>query len=107
MRVRRQLRNRQRVRLLATPLAQGMSAAHMNWRAPAVVGKRKVHAPVTAEGRAEQREQRLVLVDRQELPVAQRPALGSEDEGHDPDFRQKWLGHVPSSNPVAYLTLNS
>src|SRR5215213_4239124 len=103
MRVRRQLRNRQRVRLLATPLAQGMTTADMNGRAPAVVGQRKVDTPVAAERRAKQREQRLVLIDRQELPVAQRPALGGEDEGHDPDFRQKWLSHVPSRTFVPQL----
>ena len=49
-------------------------------------GSAKCRLPVPAVGRAEQREQRLVLVDRQKLPVAERPALGREDEGHDPDL---------------------
>ena len=43
-------------------------------------GRREVHAAVAAERRPQQREQRLVLVDRQQLPVAQRPPLRGEDE---------------------------
>ena len=38
---------------------------------------------VAAEGGAQQREQRLVLVDRQELAVAQSPTLRGEVEGHE------------------------
>src|ERR687887_268893 len=48
---------------------------------------------VAAEGCAQQREQRLILVDRQQLAVAQRPALRREVEAHDPDLRQERLRH--------------
>ena len=108
VRVRRQLGDRQRVRLLAAALAERVAAADVDRRAAAQVGQREVDPAVAAEGRAEQREQRLVLVDRQQLPVAQRPALGREDEGHDPDFGQEWFGHVSSpADRSTYLTLSS
>ena len=48
---------------------------------------------VAPKGRAEQREQRLILVNRQQLPVALRPSLRCEVEGHDADFAQKGFGH--------------
>ena len=47
----------------------------MDRRAAAQIGQREVGLPIAAEGGAEQREQRLVLVDRQKLAVAQRPTL--------------------------------
>ncbi len=65
----------------------------MHRRAGAEVGQGEVHAAVAAVGRAEQREQRLVLVDRQQLSVAHRPALRGEAEGHDPDLGEEGLGH--------------
>jgi hypothetical protein len=49
-----------------------------------------------ANVRAEQREQRLVLVDGQELSVAERPTLGREVEAHHPDLGQKRLRHLVS-----------
>ena len=53
------------------------------------VGQREVGLAVAAVRGAEQREQRLVLVDRQELAVAERPALGREVEADDLDFAEK------------------
>ena len=57
---------------------QRVPAAGVDWRTPPQVGQRKVGPAVSTEGRAEQREQRLILVDRQELTIAQRPALRRE-----------------------------
>jgi len=76
MRVYRQLRNRQRNRLRAALLAQNMATADMNRRLPAQIRQREVGLPVAAEGGAEQREQRLILVDRKKLAVAHRPTPG-------------------------------
>src|SRR4051794_30956690 len=66
----------------------------MDGRAAALVRQGEVHAAVAAERRAEQREQRLVLVDRKELAVAHRPTLGREVEAHDPDLGQERLSHA-------------
>src|SRR5205807_3935944 len=49
--------------------------------------------PVAAIRRTEQREERLVLVDGQELAVAERPPLRREVEAHDPDLGQEGLCH--------------
>src|SRR3954470_22530345 len=95
MDVRRYFSDGQRMRLLAAALAERMAAADMDRRAAAQVGKTKVDAPVAAEVGAEQREQRLVLVNREKLSVAQRPPLGRKAERHHSDFREKRLGHVP------------
>src|SRR6185295_3602561 len=84
---------RKRVCLLAPPLAKRVPAANVNGNAPAQVRQREVHTPVAAKGCAEQAEEPLVLVDRQELPVAQAPATRRIAQTHDPDFRQKWFCH--------------
>ena len=78
MRVLRHFRNRKRVRLLAAFLAQRVTAADVDRRAAAQVGQREIDSSIAAKGRAQQREQRLVLIDGQELAVTQRPALRRE-----------------------------
>ena len=90
----RQLGDRERVRLLAAALAEGVPAADVDRRAASKVGQGEVDPAVAAERRSQQREQRLVLVDRQQLTVAQRPSLRGELEPHDPDLGQEWLGHA-------------
>jgi len=52
--------------------------ADVNRRPGAEVGEAEVHLPVTAERGSEQREEGLVLVDRQDLAVAERPSPGRE-----------------------------
>ncbi len=94
--VRGQLANRQRVRLLPAALPQRVPASPMDRHATPKIGQREIHPSVAAVGRPQQREQRLVLVDRQQLAVAQRPALRREPEGHDPDFRQERFCHLDS-----------
>jgi cyanophycinase-like exopeptidase len=86
VRVRRHFGDRQRMRLLAAAFSQRMAAADVDRRASAQVGQREVAAPVAAEGRAQQREQGLVLVDRQKLPIAKGPATRREHETHDAYF---------------------
>src|ERR1044071_8018029 len=93
MRVGGQLGDAQRVRLLASPLSQSVSAADVNRRATPQVRKREVHPTIAVKGRTQQREQRLVLVDGQQLSVAQRPTPGCKLETHKPDFTQEWLRH--------------
>ena len=65
------------MRLLAAALAERVATADMDRRSAPKVGQREVHPAVAAERRAEQREQRLVLIDRQQLPVAQAQPLGA------------------------------
>src|SRR4051794_9731382 len=81
--------------LLTAALAERMARAHMHRRAALQVGKPEIDAPVAAIGGAEQREQRLVLIDRQQLSITECPPLGWETKRHDSDFREKRLGHVP------------
>src|SRR6185295_1171446 len=58
-------------------------------RYPALqVRQRERRLPVAAVHRAEQREQRLVLRDRQELAVTERPALRRERPGEDADLAE-------------------
>ena len=56
-------------------------------------GSAKLTRPSPPNVVPEQREQRLVLVDRQELAVAQRPALRREAEAHDPDLGEEGFCH--------------
>src|SRR5260370_39277563 len=53
----------------------------------------EVYPPVAAVGRSKQGEERLVLVDGQELTVTHRPAFRGEVEGHNLNFREKGFGH--------------
>jgi hypothetical protein len=46
---------------------------------------------ITAIGGSNQREQGGVLCNRQELPIAKRPAPGSEITGKNFDFSYKWI----------------
>jgi hypothetical protein len=54
-----------------------MPVPHMDWDSASQVRQRKVDPPVTPEAGAQQREHCLVLFDRQQLTVAQRPAFGA------------------------------
>ena len=99
------------VDLLPCPLAERVTAADVHRRAGAVVRQGEGGPPVTAEGGAQQREESLILIDGQKLPVAQRPAFGSENEGHDADLAQEWFGHglgnFGDSRPERYYKLSS
>ena len=86
MSVRRYLGNRERVGLLTAALTQGMPAADMDGRASAQVGQPEIHPSIAAIGGAQQRKERLILVDRQELPISQRPAFRCKNEGEEPDL---------------------
>jgi hypothetical protein len=60
-------------------------------RVPAAqVGEGEVRLAVAAVGRAEQREERGVLRDRQDLSVAEGPALRGEVVGNEADLTEKW-----------------
>jgi hypothetical protein len=63
-----------------------------------MIGEGEAHLPIAAEGCAQGREQRLVLIDEQELPVAERLALEGIDKAHEPNFTQERFGH---SSPPA------
>jgi hypothetical protein len=53
----------------------------------------EIRRAIAAVRRAQQREQRLVLVYRKELAIAQRPTPWRKTKGKQPDFREKRLGH--------------
>ena len=86
MAVRGHLGDDERVRRLAAQLAQREAAAHVDRRAALEVGEGEGGGAVAAVGRAHEREERLVLVDRQQLPVAERPPPRCEAEADDPDL---------------------
>ena len=65
--------------------------------APCRFGRAKVLTPVAAVGGAEYREQRLVLVDRQQLAVAERPARGREVERDELDLADERFAHMTGS----------
>src|SRR4051794_29653620 len=85
--------DRQRVRLLASYLAECVAATHVDWRPALEVRQGEVHPSVAAERRAQQREQRLVLIDGQQLPVAKSPPLRRKGEAHDADLGQERFSH--------------
>lgn len=70
MRMRRYLGVGQRMGLFAAPFAERVAGTHMNGRPRPEIGQREVHTAVAPEGCTQQRKQRLILIDRQELAIA-------------------------------------
>src|SRR6266576_348847 len=93
MSVRLQFRKGQRMRLLTGLFAQRVGVAGVNRRSTLQVRQRKSGLAIPAISRAEQGKERLVLVDRQQLSIAQRPAFRRELETHDSDFAQEGFSH--------------
>src|SRR5687768_15771926 len=77
----------------ATSFAQRVSATKMIWNPPSQIGQRKIRLPVPSIGCSQQREQSLVLINWQQLPVAESPTFRREVEAKDPDFGQKRFRH--------------
>src|SRR5262249_61348567 len=75
------------------PRVQSRPLPPMEGHAAAKARQRKIRSAVTAVKRPEQRKQRRVLADRQELAVGQGPALRSETASEHPYPRQEWIGH--------------
>ena len=93
------LRLREGVRRLAASFAEGVCGTHVNRRAGLQVWQREVDSTIATERRPEQGKQRLILVDGQQLPVAQSPSFRRKTETHNPDFGQKRFSH-----PLPLLT---
>jgi hypothetical protein len=64
----------------------------MNRRASAQIGEPERRLPVAAVRRAEEREQRRVLRDREDLPLAECPAARREVAGEDHDLADERIG---------------
>ena len=79
--------------LLTGALAERVSRSHVNRRSAAQIGQAEIGLPVAAIRCAEQREQGLILIDRQKLPIAHRPASRCKAEAHQTDFGEEGLGH--------------
>jgi hypothetical protein len=71
-----------------------VTGAEVNRRATPQVGQSEVDAPVAAEGRAEEGEKRLILVDGEELAVTLRPALWGKVEAEDSYLSKERFCHV-------------
>jgi hypothetical protein len=90
-----QERDRLRPALLPqVPQAQPAPLPLVHRGAPLKVREREGALPVAAVRGAQEGEERGVLRDRKQLPVAERPPLGSEGEREDADLSDKWIGHV-------------
>jgi hypothetical protein len=63
----------------------------MDRRSALEVRQRKISLPVTAIGCSQDRKQRLILVDGQQLTIAKRPTPGGEVPRYHFDFTDKWL----------------
>src|SRR5438105_13508622 len=83
--------------LLAAVLTQGMPVAHMHRSSSLEIGQTERHSPIAPIGSSKQREERLVLIDGQQLAITERPPFGREIETDDLDFAQKWFRHRGSS----------
>src|ERR1043165_2042462 len=85
--VRGQLLDIQRNRSRAGSLAQRVPAAHVDWHPATQIGEREICLPITPISRAQQGEESLILVNRQELAVAEGPSLWREVKTNNLNFR--------------------
>src|SRR5262249_32136109 len=92
----RYLRHRQRHHLYASGLGQREAAAEVEGQAAPQVRQGKGGLPVSTVGRADQVEQRLVVRDRQELPLPEHPTRRGEVPGEHADLADVWLCHLYS-----------
>ena len=76
----------ERVRFFATARPELMPVADMHRHAASEVRQGKSSLPISTKGSPQQREECLVLIDRQKLSVALCPAFGGEAKGQDADF---------------------
>jgi hypothetical protein len=75
---------------LAATLALRKAIANADRDAAAQIGQRKVGKAVASILRTEQREQRLVPIDRHELARADRPTPRRSAEGEQVDLPKEW-----------------
>src|SRR5213075_1361701 len=66
----RDLGDGERVGLLSSSLSEGVTRADMDRYPSSKIGQPEVHTTVATECGSKQREKSLVLIDRQQLPVA-------------------------------------
>src|SRR6266571_6519721 len=83
--------------LFAASLTQRVAAADMDRHPALQIRQREIDAAITAISSAQQRKQRLVLVDGQQLAVTQSPALRRKVKTKDLDFGQEWFSHYRCS----------
>src|SRR6266516_3838918 len=76
----------QRDLFCAARLCENKAIALMNRKPTLKVRKPKSRLPVAAIGRADQLEQRFVLANREELPLAKHPSRWGEVAGKHTDF---------------------
>ena len=80
--------------LLSCPLSLGEPIAHVD-RSPAPhVRQAEVRLPIATISGSEEREQGLILIDREKLPVALRPTLWGKVKRDDLNFTKKGSGHI-------------
>lgn len=94
-------------RLAEVVSGQTNSLAHMDRQSGLQIGQRESGLAVAAIGGAKQREQRLILDDRQELTVAQRPAPRREVAAKHADLAKKWFTHPTALSILIRCALRS
>ncbi len=81
-------------RFCPAELSQSESLTEVDGDARLKIGQGEVDPAVAPVGRAQDRKQRLILIDWQQLAVAESPALRREIERADLDFTYKWGCHA-------------
>jgi len=72
-------------------LSQRNAIAYVYRHTALKIGKAKGLAAVAAVGGAQDGKQSLVLINRQQLPIAESPAFGRKVPTDDLDFAKEWL----------------
>lgn len=81
--VSRHFRSGERMRILARGLPLRVAIPHAYGHTTLEVGESERGPAITTVSGAQERKERLILIDRQELPIAERPALGRKAKGEE------------------------
>src|SRR5688500_3114952 len=105
MAVRRDLIDRQRDLFSPAGLGENEAVPLMDGNAPAKIGQSKRALAVSPVRRADDREKRFVLADREQLALAEHPSRRREVAREHPDLSNIWLCH--QSTPLVRTRENA
>ncbi len=99
--MRGEIGHRERIRIGAQYLADEIMSAGTEQSAAPKIRQRESRSPVTPVLGAQQCEQSLVLADRKQLPIRERPPVGRSGARELHDLTQDRLGFIEAAAAVS------
>jgi len=91
VRMLRHLRSYKRMRRFTGGFSLRVPVSDVNWHSSLKVRELEGRCTISSVHCAQQRKERLILVDRKCLPIAKRPASRWKIKAESPDFSNEWF----------------